>query len=141
MCYVKTTDGTSCLLLSFPYGSLIQCVEMVGGKVRWQVDKQQMRRSFVHFNICTDGSTVFVADPGPNVLHLLSVEDGSVLTSIGLLLLGIHLPGCVLAQGDHLYIRHANKNVDTYFVSKLIKPITIKTEPLDYCNKWCIFLD
>ena len=42
ICFVKTTDGTPCLLLSFPWNFLVQLVEMVGGKVRWQVDKQQM---------------------------------------------------------------------------------------------------
>ena len=30
MCYMKTTDGTACLLLSFPLNKLVQCVEMVG---------------------------------------------------------------------------------------------------------------
>ena len=61
MCHVRTTDGTPCLLLSSPFsGVFIQCVEMVGGKVRWQLDKQQMVELFCPWSICTDGSTVFV---------------------------------------------------------------------------------
>ena len=60
ICDVKTTDGKACLLLSFPMDYL-RCVELVGGKMRWQ---QEFRESsFVPVSICTDGSTVFVADP------------------------------------------------------------------------------
>ena len=38
ICYVKTADGTACLILNARQPGLIQCVEMVGGKMRWQVD-------------------------------------------------------------------------------------------------------
>ena len=83
--FVKTADGTPCFLLSSPSGSQIQCVEMVGGRVWWQVDDQQMCKYFCPLGICTDGNTVYVADIVLNQLHLLSVEDGSVLRSINLL--------------------------------------------------------
>ena len=57
-CYTRTRDGSSCLLLIFPLNHIIQCVEIVGMKVRWQVDHQQMGKSFVPMSACTDGSTV-----------------------------------------------------------------------------------
>ena len=125
ICFVKTRDGSPCLLLSFPHNNLIQCLEMVGGKVKWQVNEQQMGHSFRPLNICTDGSTVFVANAVPAVLHLLSGEDGSVLTSISLRSFGICLPGCVLSQGGHLYIGHLNYQLDTYCISKFIKPTEV----------------
>ena len=125
MCHMKTTDGTSCLLLSFPLICLIQCVEMVGGKVRWQVDQQKMSRSFFPCSICFDSSTVFVADPVLNRLHLLSAEDGSMLKSIGLRLRGIRHPSCVRTQGEHLYVGHMNKKRDTYCISKFSKPTAV----------------
>ena len=131
MCYVKSTDGTPCLLLSFPFNSLIQCVEMVGGKVRWQVDKQQMMdpdeqklgASFHPWSICTDGSTVFVANAGKAKLHLLSVEDGAVVASLGLNPFGIIYLGCVRLHGEHLYVGHLNKDLNKYYISKFAKPV------------------
>ena len=120
LCYVKTIDGTPCLLLSFPWDNLIQCVEMVGGKVRWQVNKQP----FTPWSICTDGNTVFVADPFQHRLHLVSLDDGLGITSINLYPFGIDLPSCVCLQEDHLYIGHLNEK-ETYCISKFAKPVTI----------------
>ena len=122
MCYVKTTDGTACLLLLFPFIQAIKCVEIVGGKIRWQVDRQQMSGSFFPWSICTDGSTVFVTEFFQHQVHLLSVDDSSVLTSINLYPFGLHYPNCVRLQGDHLYVGHLNKNLDTCYVSKFVKP-------------------
>ena len=127
ICFVKTPDGTACLLLSFPTNSRIQLVEMVGGRVRWQVDKKQMggssgmRTSFIPWSICTDGNAVFIVDPFLGKLHLLSVEDGSVLASITLHQFGIEIPCCVRLQGDYLHIGHMNKKGDTYCISKFTK--------------------
>ena len=118
--YAKTTDDTPCCLLIYPISNLVQAVELVGGKVRWQVDKQQMGESFVPSSICTDGSTVFVADL-VDQLHLLSV-DGSVLTSINLSPFGLRLPSCVCLRGDHLFVGHLNEKEDTYCISKFTKP-------------------
>ena len=123
-CHIKTADGTPCFLLSFPFRSLIRCVEMVGGRVRWQVGLQQMDESFHPWSICKDGSTVFVSDPVPSMLHLLSVEDGSVLTSINLYPLGFRLPSCVRLQGDILYVGHMNKEY-IYCISKFTKPTDV----------------
>ena len=119
MSYVKTKDGTTCLLLIDHIG-LFHSVELVGGKVHWQTDKQQMGALSYPLSICTDGSTVFVSDLYAQ-LHLLSVEDGSVLTSINLRPFGLLVPSCVRLQGDHLYIGHKNQKGDTYCISKRIK--------------------
>ena len=126
ICHIKATDGTPCLILSLPYSNLylIKCVEMVGGRVRWQVDTQQIGRSFVPFSICTDGSTVFVANASQDVLYLLSVEDGSVIMSINLSPFGCRFPSCVRLQGDHLFVGHMNTE-GTYYVSKFPKPTAV----------------
>ena len=123
--HVKTSDGTACFLLSFRLNGVIQFIEMVGGRVRWQVDNQQIDGSFRSWSICTDCSTVFVVDPVQNRLHLLSVEDGSVLRSINLRPLGIDYPGCVRLQGERLYIGHMNDKCDAYCISKFIKPTDV----------------
>ena len=122
MCYLKTTDNTSCLLLNCSSIMVVKCVEIVGGKVRWQVDEQQIGRHSLLSSICTDGSTVFVTDPLHCLLHLLSVEDGSVVTSINLGLFGLSIPTCVRLQGEYLYVGHENKTLDTYCISKFAKP-------------------
>ena len=126
ICHVKATDGTPCLILSLPYSNLnlVKCVEMVGGRVRWQADTQQMGGSFVPFSICTDGSTVFVVNASQDVLHLLSVEDGSVIMSINLSLFGFRFPSCVRLQGDHLFVGHMNTE-GIYCVSKFTKPTAV----------------
>ena len=123
MCYMKTADSTPCVLLSFTFRGLLQCVEMVGGKVRWRFGKQQIGEQFLPWSVCTDGSTIFVADIAQSRLHLLSVEDGSVLTSIYLLPLGIVYPGCVRLQGEHLYVGHPKTG--TYCISKFTKPVEV----------------
>ena len=123
ICYVKTTDGTPCLILSAIQPSRIQCMEIVGGKIRWQVDTQ-FERSFFPLGIFTDGSTVFVANTSQNVLHLLSLEDGSVLTSINLSPFSF-LSSCVRTQGEHLYVGYLNDKMHTCCISKFIKPTDV----------------
>ena len=118
ICYVQTIDGTACLILSFPYDSLLQSVEMIGGKVRWQANGSSCPSS-----ICTDGSTIFAVDAVGNKLDLLSVEDGSSITSIRLRPFDVRFPTCVRLQREHLYIGHMNKKQDTYCISKFTKPI------------------
>ena len=93
-------------------------------KVQWQVDKQQMGGSFLPMSACTAGSTVFVADVS-HKLHLLTVDDGSVLTSINLRPFGLHFPSCVRLQGQQLYIGHENEKGDTYCISKFTEPTVI----------------
>ena len=121
--YVKMTDGTPCLLLNTPWKGL-QCVEMIGGKVRWQVDRQKMGESFYPWSISTDNNTVFIANVHPPAVHLLSVEDGSAMTSMNLPPYGFRFPSCVRLQGDHLYVGHVNKE-GTYCISKFTKPVAV----------------
>ena len=116
ICLVKTTNSTPCLLLTFPSDNFIQSVEMIGGKVKWQ-----SAGSRHPWSICTDGRTVFVLDPAMNNLRLLSVEDGSVLTSITLYPFDMNLPSSVRLQGDYLHIGHMNKKGDTFCISKFTK--------------------
>ena len=123
MCYMKTPDGTSCLLTAD--GSLVQAVEMIGGKVRWRVVQQEMGKRFHPWSICTDGTTVFAADPTQFQLHLLSVEDGTVLTSISLHPFVSILPYFVRLRGEHLYVGHLNISATTYCISKFTKPTGI----------------
>ena len=125
MCHIKSTDGTQCLLLSFPFENLVQSMEMSGGEVRWNVDKQQMGETFLPWSISTDGSADFVVNLFEYKLHLLSVEDGSVLRPISLYPFGIDVPCCICLQGEHLFVGHMNKDGDTYCVSKFTKPTAV----------------
>ena len=101
---------------------VILFMEMVGEKVRWQVDKQQMvdpdeqkqGASFHPWSICTDGHTVFVVNAGTAKLHLLSAEDGTIIASLSLHPFDIVYLGCVRLQGEHLYVGHLNKDLNTY---------------------------
>ena len=125
MCHVKTADSTSCLLLSCPGIDAVLSVELIGGTVRWQVDRHRARRSFFPWSICTDGSTAFVAEAFSAKLHLLSAEDRSVIKSVHLHPLGITLPSCVRLQGEHLYVGHLNEHFDAYCIGKCVKPLTM----------------
>ena len=125
ICYVKTADGTACLLLSYAYTCFVQLVEIIGGKVRWQVGIQQMGGSFHPWSICTDGSTVFIVNALPAKLHLLSVEDGSVVMPISLLSFGHIYPGFASLQGENLYVGHMDEKRETYCISKFTKPTVI----------------
>ena len=120
MCYVKAADGTPCLLYCSPWDNLVQCSEMVGGKVRWEADEQKMGVSFL-WNICTDGNTVFVVTGQRAKLYLLSVEDGSVVTSVNLHSFGIDLQSCVRIHGDYLFVGHEDDK-GAYCISKFTKP-------------------
>ena len=125
LCYVKTTtEGTSCLLLNCLSVRSVQCVEIIGAKVRWLMDEQQMGQSFRPWSICTDGSTVFVADLFLDGLHLVSADNGLVLTSIRLHPFHIFLPSCVRLQGEHLYVGHMDEKRENYCISKFTKPVT-----------------
>ena len=125
MCHMRTTDGTPCLLLSFPWENLVQSMEMSGGEMRWQVDKQQMGETFLPWSICTDEKTVFIINLFEYKLHLLSVEDGSSVTSISLCPFGIDVPCCICLKEEYLYVGHVNQKGDTYCVSKFTKLVAI----------------
>ena len=83
MCYTEVDGGTPCLLLCIPNNNHIMAVEMVGGKTRWEVGKEQMGEKFKPYSICTDeDNTIYVADFGQNKIHLLSAEDGFRLSDL-----------------------------------------------------------
>ena len=125
LCHVKTTtDGTPCSLLNCLSARWVQCIEIIGAKVRWLLDEQQMGQSFRPWSICTDGSTLFIADLFMDGLYLVSIDDGSVLTSIRLHPLHIFLPSCVRLQGEYLYVGHMDEKRENYCISKFTKPVT-----------------
>ena len=125
MCHAKMTDGAACLLLSSPYKGLVQCVEMVGGKLRWQVYQPKMGGPSLPWSICTDGSTVFVLSPVDNKLNLLSIDDGSMITTINLRPFGVRLPSCIRLYREHMCIGHMDEKRETYCISKFTKPLIL----------------
>ena len=121
MGYMKTLDGTSCLLLSCPDDKYVQAVEMVGGKTTWQTGPEQMGELCNPWSICSDKDhTVYVADYGQDKLHVLSTEDGSVLSSINLIESNIVTPFFIRVHDETVYIAHRNiTDEDRYQVSKV----------------------
>ena len=80
MCYTKAVDGTPCLFLCIPLDPRIMSVEMIGGRTRWEVGKEQMGEKLRPLSICTDDKdTIYVADFSQRKIHLLSASDGSVI--------------------------------------------------------------
>ena len=120
----KYLNGSPCLLLCIPGGNRIMAVEMIGGKTRWEVGKQEMGERFYPTSICTDeDNTVYVTDYWENKIHQLSVEDGSVITSIDLHHFGIACPFTVRVLGQHLYVEHYRNPGDKYAISKFKKEL------------------
>ena len=119
ICHMKSEDGTPCMLLCCPFGDRkeVRCIEMVGEKIRWQVDQQQMG-DFFPSSIFVHNGMVYLADPVQHKLHLLSGEDGSVVTSVALGAWQVFYPSSVRAQGGYLYIRHSNYERNAYCISK-----------------------
>ena len=105
MCYMEMDGGTPCLLLCVPFS--VMEVEMVGGKTRWEVGKQQMGKKFSPWSICTDeDNTVYVTDFDQNMIHLLSAEDGSVIRSIDAGHYGMFNLVTARIHDKYLYIEH-----------------------------------
>ena len=119
MCYTETDGGSPCLLLCIPRDHRIMAVEMVGGKTRWQAGKEQMGENFYPWSICTDDdNTVYVADFNQNKIHLLSAEDGSVITSIDARHYGMWNLVTVRIHDHHLYVEHYKDPACKYRISK-----------------------
>ena len=119
MCYTEVGGGTPCLLLCVPLAQKIIAVEMVGGKTRWEAGKQQMGEEFKPWSICADDdNTVYVSDYKQNMIHLLSAEYGSVVTSINLLHYGIVFPFGVSFQDQCIYVEHLYIPGQKYAISK-----------------------
>ena len=121
ICYRKMADGTPCLLLCIPYDYSIMAVEMIGGRTRWEVSKQQMGEKFNPWNICTDDDTIYVANLIQNMIHLLSAEDGSVITCIDVHQYGIVNPFTVRVHDQHLHVEYFKIPGDKTTVSRFKK--------------------
>ena len=122
ICYMKTTDGTACLLLSC--SDDVQAVEIVGGRIRWKVGKQQMGENCFPGSICTDeNNTVYVTGTVYDKMHILYGEDGSVIRSINLEPYGIRNLNCVRVHDQHIYIVHTDESGKNHQISKFAKPI------------------
>ena len=117
MCYTEVDGGSPCLLLCIWTG--IMAVEMIGGKTRWEAGKEQMGKKFNPWSICTDkDNTVYVADFDQNMIHLLSAEDGSVITSINAGYYGMWNLVTVRFRDQHLYVEHYRYPANRYAISK-----------------------
>ena len=83
ICSTNLEDGTPCLLLCVPHDHCVMAVEMTTGETRWEAAEEQMGEKFYPSSICTDeDNTVYVPDFKQHTIHLLSAEDGSIITSI-----------------------------------------------------------
>ena len=86
-----------------------------------------MGEKFNPWSICTDKAndknTIYVADHDHNLIHLLSPEDGSVITSIDLHRLGIVHPFTERVKDQYLYVEHYKNSGDENFISKLKKKL------------------
>ena len=122
MCYTEVDGGTPCLLLCVPRDHRIMAVEMISGKTRWEAGKEQMGEKFYPWSICTDEeNTVYVADFEQIMIHLLSAEYGSVITSIDTRHYGMWNLIAVRIHDQHLYVEHVPS--DKYVISKFKRNI------------------
>ena len=121
MSYMKTSDGTTCLLLCCPIDGLVQAVEVIGGRTRWRCGEQQLGEGARPWGVCADVDThddvVYVTDRFQNKLHVLAGDDGAVIRSISLYQYGIVVPFSVRIHHENLYISHKKKK---YSFSKFI---------------------
>ena len=119
MCYTEVDGGTPCLLLCIPYDHRTMAVEMIGGKIRWEMGKYQMGEKFLPWSICSDDdNTVYVTDYWENRIHLLSADDGSVIRSIDAYHYGIGNLIAVRFHDNHLYVEHYRDPGYKYAISK-----------------------
>ena len=107
MCFVKTLDGTPCLVLSCPLDGYLQAMELIGGRMKWQTGRQQKGLGFLPLSICAGrNNTLYVTDPDQCKLYLLSTDDGAVIDSVNLSQYDIVCPVSVRARGEHVHIAH-----------------------------------
>ena len=102
ICYINTSDGTSCLVLCRYDDKSVQAVQFIGGRTKWKIGKGEMGKKFDPYSICPDqtDTAIYVSDFGKHMLHILSVEDGSVVASVSLVQWGIKPPTCVRAHDN-----------------------------------------
>ena len=119
ICCTKMADGTSCLLLCLPHVHRIMAVEMVGCKTRWEVGPEQMGNQFFPCSVCTDEhNSVYITDYLQQMMHLLSAEDGSVITSVDLRQYGILNPVTIKIDEHYLYVEHYRAPGCKYVINK-----------------------
>ena len=113
------TEGTPYLLLCIPRDNRIMAVEIVGGKTRWEVGKEEMGEKFYPYTICTDqNGCAYVADNGQDKIHLLSVSDGTVIKRFDVgSNYGIRNVIAIRFHDHHLYVEHKIPN-SKYAISK-----------------------
>ena len=95
-------------------------VEMIGGKTRWEVGKEQIGEKFRPYSICTDQhENVYVADLGQNKIYLLSASDGTVLKQFDGRNFGIRDLFTVRFHDQHLCVEHYQGGPNpNYVISK-----------------------
>ena len=117
--YLKTTDGTSCLLLSTLGGVSVWAVDMLTGKTKWKTSWDNA----YPVSICNDtDKNIYVADYRADQVHVLSEKDGAFSDSVNLREYDIFAPHCIRFHDEFLYLAHKNsKDPDQFQVSKIFK--------------------
>ena len=123
ICYINTSDGTSCLVLCRYDDESVQAVQFIGGRTKWKVGKDEMGKKFDPYSICPDqtDTAIYVSDLGKHMLHILSADDGSVDTSVSLVKWGIVPPTCVRTHDSDVYIAHHDEKQRKLQICKFTK--------------------
>ena len=123
ICYVNTSDGTSCLVLCRYDDKSVEAVQFIGGRTKWKIGKGEMGKKFDPYSICPDqtDNAIYVSDFGKHMLHILSVDDGSVVTSVSLVQWRIVPPTCVRAHDNDVYITHRDDKKQKLQISKFTR--------------------
>ena len=90
---------------------LYRSVRNIGNTLE-HIDKEKLGEECHPVSVCTDReNNVYIADYYQHKLHVLSAEDGTVLSRINLDPYGIVFPVCVRISNDFIYyVSHANIN-------------------------------
>ena len=119
LCSVKDSDGCPLLILCRPECKMVQAMELVGGRTRWESDKGQMGEKCLPYSVSVDEENmVFVADSSQHKIHLLSADDGVIYMSINLRLHGITKPSNVRVLDQNIYVGYRDRQ-DRTKISKL----------------------
>ena len=119
LCSVKDSDGCPLLILCRPEYKMVQAMELVGGRIRWDSDKEQMGEKCFPYSVSVDTENmVFVADSWQHKVHLLFADDGLLYMSINLRLHEIINPTIVRVQDQSIYVGHWDRQNRTQ-ISKL----------------------
>ena len=123
ICYVNTSDGTSCLVLCRYDDKSVQAVQFIGGRTKWKIGKEEMGKKFDPYSICPDetGNVIYVSDFGQHMLHILSADDGSVVTSVSLVQWRIVPPTCVGTHDNDVYIAHRDEKRQKLQISEFTR--------------------